>query len=58
MVIYTTDTAPDTTNSEQHTALSPNTNRLDPQPASVLENTDHPGCQDDEQPKAEHPSHY
>ena len=52
------DTAPDTTNSEQHTALSANTNRLEPQPSSVLEDIDHPGYQDDEHPRAEHPSDY
>ena len=52
------DTVPDTAKSEQHTALSPNTNRLEPQPSSVLEDTDHPGYQDNEQPRAEHPSDY
>ena len=52
------DTVLNTTNSEQHTALSPNTNRLEPQPSSVLEDTDHPGYQDDEKPRAEHPSDY
>ena len=52
------DTVPDTTNSEQHTALSLNTNRPEPQPSSVLEDTDHPGYQDHEQPRAEHPSDY
>ena len=50
------DTAPDTNNSEQHTALYLNTNRS--QPSSVLDDTDHPGYQDDEQPRAEHPSDY
>ena len=49
---------PDTTNSEQHTAFSPNTNRPEPQPSSVLNDTDHPGYQDNEQPRAEHPSDY
>ena len=52
------DTAPNTTNSEQHTALSLNTNRPESQPSSVLDDTDHPGYQDDEQPRAEHPSDY
>ena len=52
------DTMPNITKSEQHTALSPNTNRLEPQPSSVLEDTDHPGYQDDKQPRAEHPSDY
>ena len=49
------DTVPNTANSEQHTALSPNTNRPESQLSSVLEDTDHPGYQDDEQPRAEHP---
>ena len=52
------DTMPDTTNSEQHTTFSLNTNKPEPQPSSVLEDTDHPGYQDDEQPRAEHPSDY
>ena len=52
------DTVPDTANSEQHTAFSQNTNRPEPQPSSVLDDTDHPGYQDDEQPRAEHPSDY
>ena len=52
------DTMPDTANSEQHTALSPNTNRPESQPSSVLDDTDHPGYQDDKQPRAEHPSDY
>ena len=52
------DTVPHTTNSEQHTALSPNTNRPESQPSSVLEDTDHLGHQDNEQPIAEHPSDY
>ena len=52
------DTVPNTTNSEQHTALSPNTNRPESQPSPVLDDTDHPGYQDAEQPRAEHPSDY
>ena len=52
------DTAPDTANSEQHTAPSLNTNRPESQPSSVLDDTDHPGYQDDEQPRVEHPSDY
>ena len=52
------DTAPDTVNSEQHTALSLNTNRPDSQPSSVLDDTDYLGYQDAEQPRAEHPSDY
>ena len=52
------DTVPDTTNSEQHTALSMNTNRPEPQSSSFLDDTDHPGYQDDTHPRAEHPSDY
>ena len=52
------DTAPDTANSEQHTDSSPNTNRPESQPSSVLDDTDHPGYQDTKQPRAEHPSDY
>ena len=52
------DTMPNTTNSEQHTALSPNTNRPESQPSSVLDDTDHPGYQDTEQLREEHPSDY
>ena len=52
------DTTPDTTNSEQHTALFLNTNRPEPQPSSVLGDTDYPGDQDTEQLREEHPSDY
>ena len=52
------DTMPNTTNSEQNTALSPNTNRSESQPSPVLDDTDHPGYQDAKQPRAEHPSDY
>ena len=52
------DTVPDTTNSEQHTAPSPNTNRPESQPSSVLDDTDHPVYQDAKQPRADHPSDY
>ena len=52
------DTVPDTTISEQHTALSTNTNRPEPQPSSVLDDTDHPRYPDSKQPRAEHPSDY
>ena len=52
------DTTPNTTNSEQHTAFSPNTIRPESQPSPVLDDADHPGYQDDEQPMAEHPSDY
>ena len=52
------DTASDTTNSEQLTALFLDTNRPESQPSSVLDDTDHPGYQDVEQPMAEHRSDY
>ena len=52
------DTAPNTANSEQHTTLSLNSNRPESQPSSVLDDTDHPGYQDTEQPREEHPSDY
>ena len=52
------DTMPDTANSEQHTVLSTNTNRPESQPSLVLDDTDHPRYQDDEQARAEHPSDY
>ena len=52
------DTASDATNSEQHTASSPDTNRPESQLQPVLDDTDHPGYQDTKQPRAEHPSDY
>ena len=52
------DTMPNNANSEQHTALSMDTNRPQSQPSSVLDDTDHPGYQDNEHPRAELPSDY
>ena len=52
------DTTLDATNSEQHTAFSPDTDRPESQPPSVLDDTDHPGYQDTKQPREEHPSNY
>ena len=52
------DTASDATNSEQHTAFSPDTDRPESQSPPVLDDTDHPGYQDTKQPRAEHPSDY
>ena len=52
------DTMPNTTNSEQHASLSMDTNRPQSQPSSALDNTDHPGYQDNTHPRAEHPSDY
>ena len=52
------DTAPDTTNSEQHTISCPDTDRPESQPPPVSDDTDHPGYQDTEQPRAKHASDY
>ena len=52
------DTMPNTSNSEQHTALSMCINWPQSQSSSVLDDNDHPGYQDDEHPWAEHPSDY
>ena len=49
---------PNTSNSEQHTAISTHTNRPQSQPSSVLDDTDLPGYQNDEHPREEHPSDY
>ena len=51
------DTTPNTP-IQNNTALSPNTNRSESQPSSVLDDTDHPGYQDAKQPRAEYPSDY
>ena len=48
----------DTTNTEQHTASFPDTNRPESQPPQVSDDTDYPGYQDTKQPRAEHPSDY
>ena len=50
------DTTPNTSNSEQNTVLSTCINRPQSHPPSVLDDTDHPGYQDDEHPWAKHPS--
>ena len=52
------DTTSDATNSEQHTASSPDTNRPESQPQPVPDDIDHPGYQNTEQPRTEHPSDY
>ena len=52
------DITSDATNSEQHTASFPYTDRPESQPPPVLDDTDYPGYQDTEQPRAEHPSNY
>ena len=52
------DTAPDTSESEHHTALSLNTTRPEPQPSEVSADTDHPAYYNGEQPIAEYPSDY
>ena len=52
------DTMPNTSNSEQHTALSTYINRPQSQPSSVLDDNDHLGYQDNEHPRAEYHSDY
>ena len=52
------DMMPNTANSEQHTALSMDTNRPQSQPSPVLDDTNHPRYQDDTHPREEHPSDY
>ena len=52
------DTAPNTTNSEQHTALSMDTNRPQSQPSSASDDIDHPWYKDNTHSRAEHPSDY
>ena len=49
---------PNIANSEQHTDLSMDTNRPQSQPSPVVDDTDHPGYQDNTHPRAEHPSDY
>ena len=49
---------PDTSKTEHHTAISPTTNRPEPQPSEVSADTDHPAYHSKEQPRAEHPSDY
>ena len=52
------DTTPNTTSSEQYTALSTDTNRPQSQPSSALDDIDHPGYQDSTHSRAEPPSDY
>ena len=52
------DTMPNTSNSEQHAALSMDTNRPQSQSSSALGDSDHPGYQDNTHSRAEHPSDY
>ena len=52
------DTMPNTSNSEQHAALSTDTNRPQPHPSSALDDIDHPGYQDETHSRTEHPSDY
>ena len=52
------DTAPNTTNSEQHAVPSTDTNRPQSQPLSASDDIDHPGNQDYTHSRAEHPSDY
>ena len=48
------DTVSVATNSEEHTTSSQDSNRLESQSPSVLDNTDHSVYQDTEQPRAEY----
>ena len=52
------DTTPDTSNPEQHAALSTDTNRPQPQTSSGLDDIEHPGYQDDTPSRSGHPSDY
>ena len=52
------DTAPVTTNSEEHTASLQDSDRLEPQSQPVPDSTDHSVYQDPEQPREEYPNHY
>ena len=52
------DTAPVTANSQEHTASSQDSDRLEPQSKPVPDNTDHSVYQDTEQPRAEYPNNY
>ena len=52
------DTAPVTANSEEHTASSQDSNRLEPQSKPVPDNIDHSVYQDTEQPRKEYSNHY
>ena len=55
---YNKDAAPVTANSEEHTASSQDSDRLESQSPPVLDNTNHSACQDTEQPREENPDHY
>ena len=48
------DTAPNTTNSEQHAVPSMDSNRPQSQPSSALDDIDHPGYQDDTHSRADY----
>ena len=52
------DTMPNTSNPEQHPALSTDTNRPQPQPSSALDDLEHPGYQDNTHSRSKHPSDY
>ena len=52
------DTAPDTSNPQQHPALSMDTNRPQPQPSSVSDDIKCQGYQDNKHSRSEHPSDY
>ena len=52
------DTAPVTTNSEEHPTFSQDSDRLEPQSQPVLDSTEHSVYQDSEQPREEYPNNY
>ena len=52
------DTAPNTSNPEQHPALSTNTSRPQPQPSSASDDIECPGYQDNTHSRSKHPSDY
>ena len=49
------DTTPNTSNPEQHPALSTDTNRPQPQPSSASDDSQWPGYQDNTHSRSEHP---
>ena len=52
------DTAPVTTNSEEHPTFSQDSDRLEPQSQPVLDSTEHSVYQDTEQSREEYPNNY
>ena len=52
------DTVPVTTNSKEHPAFLPNSNRLKPQSQPVPDSTHHSVYQDTKQPREEYPNNF